>query len=149
VTPTTVDSWTTRLENEDPAAIVRMREPVNKFSDFVASIVRQLKVLCPPATGKVKIAQILCRVGPHISTPTIGRHLHQPLPSPPNQAPAAAEREIKAKRPDHFWLSDRTTVPTAVGLWTSRLPFALPRRWPFCGWASAAPSVKRRTSRST
>ena len=115
VTPTTVASWTTRLEDDGPAAIVRMREPVNKFPELVAYIVRRLKVLCP-SMGKVKIAQVLCRVGLHISPSTVGRHLRDPLPPPPVQAPAVAQRRIKAKRPDHIWLCDLTTVPTSLGL---------------------------------
>jgi hypothetical protein len=31
VTPATIASWTGRLDEEDPAALVQMREPVNRF----------------------------------------------------------------------------------------------------------------------
>jgi len=47
VTPATVCSWMDRLDEEGPRAIVQTRQPVNKFPDFVAYIVRRLKVLCP------------------------------------------------------------------------------------------------------
>jgi hypothetical protein len=29
-------------------------------------------------------------------------------------------------------------VPTGLGFWCSWLPFALPQRWPFCFWLTAA-----------
>ncbi len=62
VTPATVASWMTRMDEQGPGAIVRISQPVNKFPDFVGYIVRRLKVLCP-TLGRVKIAQILCRAG--------------------------------------------------------------------------------------
>ena len=55
VTPATVASWMGRLDEEGSKALVQMREPVNKFPDFVRYIVQRLKVLYP-TMGKVKIA---------------------------------------------------------------------------------------------
>ena len=69
VTPATIASWMQRLDDEGPDALVQVREPVNRFPDFVRYIVCRLKVLCP-TMGKVKIAQILCRVGLHLSSTT-------------------------------------------------------------------------------
>jgi transposase-like protein len=46
VTPATVCSWMDRLDEEGPGAIVKTRTPVNRFPEFVAYIVRRLKVLC-------------------------------------------------------------------------------------------------------
>ena len=43
-------------------------------------------------------------------------------------------RSVTAKRPNHVWHVDLTTVPTAAGFWTSWLPLALPQCWPFCWW---------------
>jgi hypothetical protein len=45
-----------------------------------------------------------------------------------------ADRVVTAKFPSHVWHADLTVVPTAAGLCTSWLPFALPQRWPFCWW---------------
>ena len=73
-----------RLDEEDPRALVQTREPVNKFPDFVAYIVRRLKVLCP-TMGKVKIAQVLCRAGLHLGSTTVQRMLAErsrPAPAP-------------------------------------------------------------------
>jgi hypothetical protein len=47
LTPATVASWTGRLDERGPAALVQMLEPVNRFPDFVAYLVRRLKTLCP------------------------------------------------------------------------------------------------------
>src|SRR5213594_5101723 len=58
VTPATICSWTMRLDEEGPVALVRLPEPVNRFPDFVGYVVKRLRVLCP-TLGKVKMAQIL------------------------------------------------------------------------------------------
>jgi len=47
LTPATITSWMQRLDEEGPGALVQTREPVNKFPDFFAYIVRRLRVLCP------------------------------------------------------------------------------------------------------
>ena len=74
VTTATVCSWMGRLDEEGLQAIVQTRDPVNKFPDFVAYVVRRLKVLCP-SMGKVKIAQVLCRAGLHLGSTTVQRML--------------------------------------------------------------------------
>jgi len=137
VTPTTVASWTARLDDEGPASIVQMRHPVNKFPDFVTYIVRRLKVLCP-SMGKVKIAQVLCRIGLHLSPSSVGRYLREPDRPPSREIAKATQRIIRAKRSDHIWLCDLTIVPTSMGFWSSWLPFALPQRSPFCWWVAVA-----------
>ena len=43
---------------------------------------------------------------------------------------------VTAKRPNHVWHLDLTTVPTVSGFWASWLPFALPQCWPFCWWVA-------------
>ena len=59
-TAATIASWIKRLDEEGPDALVQLREPVNKFPDFVRYAVRLLKTLCP-TMGKARIAQMLCR----------------------------------------------------------------------------------------
>jgi hypothetical protein len=50
----TMRLWLRRMDEED-GNLVRIREPVNKFPDFVGCLVRQLNVLVP-TMGKVRIA---------------------------------------------------------------------------------------------
>jgi len=126
-----------RLDEEGPRAIVQIRDPVNKFPDFVAYIVRRLKVLCP-SMGKAKIAQVLCRTGLHLGSTTVQRMLHaQPRPRP-KPVSSSFPRVVTAKRPSYVWHSDLCAVPTSMGFWASWFPFSLPQRWPFCWWIAVA-----------
>ncbi|MDA2924332.1 helix-turn-helix domain-containing protein [Acidobacteria bacterium AH-259-L09] len=131
VTPTTVASWSKRVDELGPKALLQLREPVNRFPDFVRYVVQRLKTLCP-TMGKVKIAQTLARTGLHLSSTTVGRMLKEPPPPLPKRVDVSTGRLVTAKRPDHVWHLDLTTVPTVSGLWASWLPFALPQCWPFC-----------------
>jgi transposase InsO family protein len=137
VTPLTVASWMSRLDEGGPRAILQIRVPVNKFPDFVAYIVRRLKILCP-SLGKAKIAQILCRAGLHLGSTTVRRMLRDAPRKPPAEACVMATRIVTSKKPNHVWHLDLTTVPTSLGFWTAWLPFALPQRWPFCWWLALA-----------
>jgi hypothetical protein len=74
VTPATIASWTSRLDEEGPAALVQMREPVNRFPEFVAHVVRSLRILCP-TMGKMRMAQFLARAGLHLGSTTVTRML--------------------------------------------------------------------------
>jgi len=132
ITLATVAAWTGRLDEEGPAALVQMPVPVNRFPEFVAYIVRSLKILCP-AMGKVRIANFLARAGLHLGSTTVSRMLaHQPRPRPVGAS--AAHRAIKSTRPNQIWNVDLTTIPTAGGFWVPWIPWAMPQRWPFCWW---------------
>jgi transposase InsO family protein len=96
-----------------------------------------MKVLCP-SMGKVQIAQVLGRARLHFGSTTVQLMLtSKPRPRPtPVSSPFT--RVVTAKRPNHVWHSDLTTVPTSFGFWTSWFPFSLPPRWPFCWWIAVA-----------
>ena len=68
VTATTVAPWIKRVDEDGPDALVQIREPANKFPDFVRYAVQRLKALCP-TLGKAKIAEMLCRAGLHLEPP--------------------------------------------------------------------------------
>jgi transposase InsO family protein len=139
VTAATIASWIGRVDDEGPDALLQLREPVNRFPDFVRYVVQRLRVLCP-TMGKVKIAEILARAGLHLGVTTVGRILKEkPVPTPkPAQKAKTTGRVVTSKYPNHVWLVDLTVVPTGSGLWCSWLPFALPQRWPFCWWVGVA-----------
>jgi len=132
LTALTIASWMKRLDELGPDALVQLREPVNKFPDFVRYAVARLKTLCP-GLGKVKIAQLLCRAGLHLGPTTVGRILKESPPPKPRK-PSSSGTVVTANRPNHVWHVDLTTVPIGWGLWTSWLPCALPQCWPFCWW---------------
>ena len=129
-----------RVDEDGPDSLVQIREPVNKFPEFIAYIVRRLKTLCP-AMGKRKIAETLARAGLHLGATTVGRMLND---KPRSYLPTmevelgGSSRVVTAEYADHLWHVDLTVVPTMKGFWCSWLPFALPQRWPFCWWLGVA-----------
>jgi transposase InsO family protein len=122
---------------------VQAREPVNKFPDLVGYVVRRLKVLFP-SMGRKRIAQTLTRAGLRLSASTVGRMLkHQGRdPVHPFEAGASEQptgnRTVTARRPNHVWHIDLTTVPTSAGYWAPWFPLSLPQVWPFCWWVACA-----------
>ncbi len=133
VTSATIGSWMRRIDEDGPAALVQVREPVNKFPDFVRHAVQRLKTLCP-ALGKVKIAQMLCRTGLHLGATTVARIMKE-SPSPkPREESAATGRVVTAREPNHVWHIDLIAVATDGGFWAAWLPFAVPQCWPCCWW---------------
>jgi transposase InsO family protein len=93
-----------------------------------------------PRHGRVKIAQTLARAGLHLGSTTVRRMLtEEPCPQPTlqNVNTRGSGRVVTAKRPNHLWHVDLTTVPTG-GFWASWLPFSLPQCWPFCWWVAVA-----------
>jgi len=134
ITPATIASWTRRVDEQGPDALLQLPEPVNRFPDVVRYAVQQLKVLCP-SMGKVKIAQTLCRAGLHLGATTVGRILKE-SPAPKPKAAAKSGRVVTAKRPNHVFHIDLTAVPTGSGFWTTWFPFALPQSWPHAWWVA-------------
>jgi len=127
-----------RVAEEGPEALVQLREPVNRFPDFVRYVVQRLKGLCP-ALGKVKIAETLARAGLHLGATTVGRVLKEKPNgrlSPSDRKASSKPRFVTSKHPNHLWQVDLTTVSIVSGFWTAWLPFSLPQRWPFCWWVA-------------
>ena len=134
LTPATIAAWVKRIDDHGVNALLQLREPVNKFPDFVRYIVQRLKTL-NPAMGKVKIAETLCRAGLHLGVTTVGRILKEAPHSDP-EGIAPCSRIVTARRPNHVWHVDLTAVPISTGFWAPWLPFALPQCWPFCWWVA-------------
>ena len=112
LTSATIAFWVKRLDQKGPNALLQLREPVNKFPDFVRYIVQRLKTLSP-SMGKVKVAETLCRAGLHLGVTTVGRILKEaPQPNPGDVAPRT--RVVTAKYPNHVWHVDLTAVPSSV-----------------------------------
>jgi len=135
VTAATIACWMKRIDEQGADALVQIREPVNKFPDFVRYAVQRLKVLCPQL-GKIKIADILCRAGLHIGATTVARIVKEPSRPTPSETAVSADRVVTARAPHHVWHTDLTTLPSGGGFWTPWLPFALPQHWPFCWWVA-------------
>ena len=146
VTDDTVASWSGRIEEDGPGALVQAVVPVDKFPDFVAAMVSKLKGLFP-AMGRRRIAAFLARAGLHIAPTTVRRMLNRvPATKPPAPVPSAEnpdkpeasakQRAVIANYPNHVWGIDTSAVPTSMGFWTSWFPFSLAQSWPFCWWVA-------------
>ena len=99
LTEMTIMNWMRRLDEGGEAALVQLEEPVNKYPDFVAYLVRHLKVMSP-SLGKVRIAQMLARAGLHLSATTVGRMLKRDPTREDLEAvstPAPRGRRVKAR----------------------------------------------------
>ena len=126
VTTATIASWSKRLDETGPTALLRTPgPPVNRFPDLVRYLVQRLQTLCP-RLGKVKLAQLLARAGLHLGVSTVGRIRRErpaPLPAPAHPLESLpSARRVTARYPDHLWHVDLTTVPTSAGLWASWVP---------------------------
>jgi len=138
VTEETIASWMRRLDEDGEAGLVRLAEPVNRFQDFVAYLVRYLKQTCPHL-GKERIAKMLARAGLHLGTTTVGRMLKRDLTEGDiaiEEPEPATGRVVTAMRPNHVWHVDLTTVPTNAGFWLPWAPYSQFQRWPFCWWVA-------------
>jgi transcriptional regulator with XRE-family HTH domain len=104
VTPLTVASWTQRLDDEGPDALVQIPQPVNRFPEFVGYLVQRLKVLCPKM-GMRRIARVLARAGIHLGATTVRRKLKPaPKPAPRTHHPSKT-RVVTAKARTTFGTS--------------------------------------------
>jgi putative transposase len=134
----TVSSWMRRIDEEGKNALIQLREPVNKFPDFVHFIVRQLKLFFPDM-GKDRIARILARAGLHLGATTVARMLKTGKPPAKDAGklePPAPSRVVTAKHPNHVYHVDLTVVPTKAGFWVPWFPFCFLQVWPFCWWVA-------------
>ena len=132
----TIASWKKRIDEEGHNALLQLKQPVNKFPDFVRYIVKRLKAICPEL-GKKKIAQILARAGLHLAVTTVSRFINdKDMPDSQDQVTIKYEktRVVTAKYPNHLWHVDMSVAPTAVGFWVSWTPGSLLQVWPFCWW---------------
>jgi len=104
VTEATIATWLKRLGEQGPEALLQIPAPVNRFPDFVAHLVQQLRLMLP-AMGKVRVVQLLARAGLHLSASTVKRMSSRRLrPRPPSAEDCAdgdaACPQGRLRRPD-------------------------------------------------
>ncbi len=131
----TVSSWQRRVDDPESAGLLELREPANKFPQFIRLAVKRLKLLCP-RLGKDKIAEMFCPAGMEISASTVSRIVKEPSPAP--ESGPAKKTLVRPRRPNEAWLIDLTVVPIGgFGFWINWSPFSVPQCWPFCDWVGA------------
>ena len=102
ITAATIASWSARIDESGPNALLQLPVPVNRYPDFVRYLVRRLKTLCP-TMGKARIADTLCRAGLHLGATTVGRILREERIPDPGDAEDSTGRVVTASRPNHVW----------------------------------------------
>jgi len=114
--------------------IVELPEKATRYPDYLRYVIQQLKMYCP-LLGRFKIADILARVGLHISASTVRRIINEPPAVPAvveDDSPSPKSRILKSKHRNHIWSSDLTLVPTDHGFWLPIAPDTLPQEHPYC-----------------
>ena len=101
-----------RHQGHPHSALLQLREPMNKFPDFVHYIVQHLKTLSP-AMGKVKITETLARAGLHLGISAecpSGGHLEasalrrwQPTAASTSQLPCKHGRKLSLDQYTACW----------------------------------------------
>lgn len=145
----TVASWVAASADAD-SSLLKQRQAVNSFPEFVTSIVQQLKATVP-LLGRRKVVEYLGRGGLALSASTVARMAKKQRTVPPPQAPepqalelsapessaptqhvkaAVKARHIISRYPGHVWGMDITLVPTS-GFCVPWWPRVLPPIWPF------------------
>ncbi len=149
VTPQTIARWMKRLDDDGPDALLALRQPVNRFPDFVRETVRALRATFP-SLGSQRIANMLARAGVHLAASTVGRISKEEPPSEPSpgeqdratdnervgetETDATTPRVVTARYPHHLWHVDLSLLPRVAGWWVSWVPHSLKQAWPFCFW---------------
>jgi len=127
----TIRRWLHGVEEGD--TIVQIPEQVNRYPDYLRAVIQRFKACCP-MLGRFKIADILARVGLHISASTGRRIIREPpkenaeIEIPPD---LVAPRIVTSKYPNHLWGADITLVPTTQGFALGVEPEAIPQEHPY------------------
>ncbi len=164
ISKSTVYLWNRRRDEQGDEALLRMDgEPVNKYSEAEAAMVRHLQAKLPHL-GCRELARMLVRAGWHVAKSTVHRMrgeapgTRKPPPEPQPevdeetseassadtpgdaQQDAAEDEEppeppvVTSDHPNHVWLADLTTIPVNDGLRSSWSPFSKVLCWPQLFW---------------
>ena len=132
VTVQTIRRWLRGIHKGDD--LVQLPVKATRYPDYLRYIIQQLKMFCP-LLGRFKIADILARVGLHISASTVRRIIHEPPVVPAVaevDSPSGKPRILKSDYSNHIWSADITLVPTDHGFWMPISPDAMPQEFPYC-----------------
>ena len=123
VSKETIARWETEAMDagaEDARPLVAHNPPVRRFSDVVREVVMTMELA--GVGGNDLIARTLARGGWRLSSRTVGRIRRERRPRP--RAPEVASpagRAVRARRPNHVWMSDLTDVKGLFGMATFKV----------------------------
>jgi transposase InsO family protein len=126
VDSSTIGRWireaTREPDRETIGSLVVATPPLRTKDD----VTRQLVVLLDSMAvgGSRRIAQMLVRAGKKIGTETVRRYRSmapRPVPSPDPEPGRESSPVLRAKEPNHIWMTDITTIPSLFRLWSFKL----------------------------
>ncbi|HYU26127.1 MAG TPA: DDE-type integrase/transposase/recombinase [Thermoanaerobaculia bacterium] len=126
VDPNTIGRWireaTREPDKNTVGSLLKAAPPVRTKSDVTRALVALLDRM--KVGGSRTIAQMLVRAGKDISHETVRRLRKNPPPPPATPAPDTRRKEatpLRAKEPNHIWMTDITTIPSLFRLWFFKL----------------------------
>lgn len=128
VDPQTIACWVqeaTREPDKNPiGSLLKASPPVRSFDDVTKQLVALLDQM--RVGGSKKIAQMLVRAGKKISRETVRRYRKKPpelapVPKPPLKDESVKSLILRAREPNHVWMTDITNVPTLFKIWALKL----------------------------
>ena len=111
-------------EQETVGSLVRPQPPVRRYADVVRHLVHTMRL--NGFGGCKQIAQMLGRAGWKISKRSVGRMFKEKPPQTPvPERTAKSGRAPRARRPNHIWMADITTIPSLFRLFSFKLVVVL------------------------
>ena len=109
---------------ETVGSLVRPQPPVRRYADVVRHLVHTMRL--NGFGGCQQIAQTLGRAGWKISKRSVGRMFKEKPPQTPvPERTAKSGRAPRARRPNHIWMADITTIPSLFRLFSFKLVVVL------------------------
>jgi transposase InsO family protein len=125
----TIGRWVREATREPDkttvGSLVKATPPVHTLDDVTKQLIALLDSM--RVGGSKRIAQMLVRAGRKVSTEAVRLIRKNPPPPPsPQRAPARGTTPpLRAKAPNHIWMTDITTIPSLFRLWTFKLVVVL------------------------
>ncbi len=126
----TIGRWMREATREPHAetigSLLVATPPLRTKSEVTRELVTLLDSL--RVGGSKRIAQMLVRAGKSIGTETVRRYRkRRPLPAPaPDPEPELRKAlALRAKEPNHIWMTDITNIPSFFKLWIFKLVVVL------------------------
>ncbi len=123
----TIGRWVREATREPDrntvGSLLKATPPLRSFGDVTKQLIALLDSM--RVGGSKRIAQMLVRAGTKIARETVRRYRKsRPVPPPADSRPAM-DRAVRAKEPNHVWMTDITNVPSLLRIWIFKLVVVL------------------------
>jgi transposase InsO family protein len=130
VDPGTIGRWVRESvrepEKDTIGSLLKATPPLQTIDDVTRELVALLDRM--RVGGSKRIAQLLARAGQAISAESVRRiRKRPPVQTPPIGSTSRSTDlpALRAKSPNHIWMTDITSIPSLFGLWSFKLVVVL------------------------